>query len=213
MKKLGDRLRDRIWQKFHPLFGPDLKIGFETTFPKGTVLNLDPLYREHGLVHDPPKEKVVRIYEPARVSGSCCNSEKAQILFVPVSQKGVRYRRLVFARKIGDDRQSCRWMIFGRHAEVTPFGFDSWNSKNQRYLALAYPGADGEFAPTFVKIQDVNRGFVYLKLGAYDDEVQVLFSADRVDENIVPEHLRLVTPEKSQEKILLTTTLATATVR
>lgn len=201
-------MSERIWNKFHPIFGPDLKVGFETTFPKGAVLDLDPLYRRSGLVHEPPKEKVVRIYDPARVMGSCCDGgKKAQILFVPVSRKGALFRRLVFARKIGDDRRPFVWLTFGRHAEVTPFGFDSWNSRDQRYLALAYPGADGEFAPTFVKIQDVNRGFVYLKLGAYDDEVQVLFSADRVDENIVPKHLRLAPPEKSQEKVPLTATV------
>ncbi|MFH1392998.1 MAG: hypothetical protein ABIG73_01265 [Patescibacteria group bacterium] len=184
------KLNKRVWNKFHSIFGPDLKVGFETTFPKGAVLNLDPLYEKSGLVHKPPKENVVRVYEPARVSGSCCNGgEKAQILFAPVSQKGARYRRLVFTRKIGDDGQPRRWMTFGRHAEVTPFGFDFWNTKNQKYLALAYPGPSGEFTPTFVKIGSADGDFIYLELGAWDDEVQVLFTADRVNEDAVPKHL------------------------
>ncbi|MEK7195382.1 MAG: hypothetical protein AAB655_01665, partial [Patescibacteria group bacterium] len=177
--------------KFHPIFGPDLKVGFETTFPKGAEpKDLDPLYGRNGLIHDPPSETVVRIYEPARVTGSCLDGEMAQILFVPVSQKGSVFRRLVFARKIGDDGHPRRWMIVARHGEIATFGFDSWNSKNQRYLALAYPGEGSEFVPTYIKIQDVNGGFVYLELGAYDDEVQVLFTARRVNENAVPKLLK-----------------------
>ena len=188
MRKLGER----IWQKFHPIFGPDLKVGFETTFPKGAVpVDLDPLYRRSGLVHDPPSETIVRICEPARITGSCCDGgEKAQVLFVPVPQRGAIFRRLVFARKIGEDGHPRKWMIVARHGEIATFGFDSWNSKNQRYLALAYPGEGSEFVPTYIKIQDVNGGFVYLELGAYDDEVQVLFTACRVNEGKVPKLLK-----------------------
>ncbi|MDO8443441.1 MAG: hypothetical protein Q7S78_00375 [Candidatus Azambacteria bacterium] len=97
---------------------------------------------------------------------------------------------------------------------MTHFGFDSWNSRNQRYLALAYPEQE-EFTPVYVKIQNVGTGgFVYLELWAYDDGVQVLFTARRVNEDTVPEHLLLATPwEKPQEKKPLTATLATASVR
>ena len=184
---------ERVWQKFHPIFGPDLKVGFETTFPRGAVLELDSLYEKSGLIHKPSNETTMRIYEPARVFCSCRDGRMAQVLFVPVSQKGELFRRLVFARKI-EKGQPRRWTVFARHGEVAPFGFDSWNSKNQRYLALAYPGEDDEFVPTFVKIQDIDcGGFVYLELWAYDDEVQILFTARRVNEDAVPEHLLLAT--------------------
>ena len=181
---------ERIWQKFHQIFGSDLKVGFETTFPKGAEpKDLDPLYRKSGLIHDPPSETIARVYEPARVTGSCCDGTDMNILFVPVPQKGSIFRRLVFARKIVDDGHPRRWMTVARHGEVSTFGFDSWNSKNQRYLALAYPGVDGFFAPTYIKIQNVDGSFVYLKIGAYDDEVQVLFTASRVNVSKVPKLL------------------------
>jgi len=189
VRKLGER----IWQKFHPVFGPDLKVGFETTFQKGAVpTDLDPLYEKSGLIHDPPSETVVRICEPARITGSCLDGEKAQILFVPVSRRGAIFRRLIFARKIGGDGHPRRWMTVARHGEIATFGFDSWNSKNQRYLTLAYPGEGDEFVQTYVKIQDenVNGGFVYLELGAWDDEVQVLFTARRVNEDEAPKLLK-----------------------
>ena len=181
---------ERIWQKFHPIFGSDLKVGFETTFPKGAVLELDPLYKKSGLVHEPPSETIVRIYEPARVTGSCLDGKRAQVLFVPVSQKGSVFRRLVFSRKIGDDGHPRRWMTVARHGEIATFGFDSWNSKDQRYLTLAYPGEDGEFQSVYVKIKDVDGSFIYLEFGAWDDEVQVLFTAHRVNENAVPKLLK-----------------------
>jgi len=188
------QLGERIWQKFHPLFGPDLKVGFETTFPKGALpVDLDPLYEKSGLVHKPPNEKTARVYEPARVFCSCCEGRLAQVLFVPVSQKGALFRRLMFTRKI-ENGQPRRWTVAARHGEVAPFGFDSWNSKSQKYLALAYPGTtdNDTFAPAYVKIQNIGcGGFVYLELWAWDDEVQVLFHARRVNEGDVPEHLLL----------------------
>lgn len=188
MKKLSER----VWQKFHPVFGPDLKVGFETTFPRGAVLELDPLYENSGLIHKPPNETTMRIYEPARVIGSCCDGRAVDVLFVPVSQKGSIFRRLMFARKMIYG-QARRWMVVARHGEIATFGFDSWNSKNQRYLSLAYPDQE-EFTPTFVKIQNIGiGGFVYLELWAYDDEVQTLFTARRVNEDAVPEHLLLAT--------------------
>lgn len=184
-------MSERVWNKFHPVFGPDLKVGFETTFPRGAVLDLDPLYEKNELIHKSLNEPLIRVYEPARVMGSCCDGRMANVLFVPVPQKGALFRRLVFARKIDRvTRQARRWMIVARHGEITTFGFDSWNSKNQRYLALAYPGEGGEFVPTYMKIKDVNGGFVYLELGAYDDEVQVLFTAIRVEERKVPKLLK-----------------------
>lgn len=186
---------ERIWQKFHPVFGPDLKVGFETTFPKGAALDLDPLYEKSDLIHKPPNEKTMRVYEPARVFCSCLDGRQAQVLFVPVSQKGALFRRLVFARKIESATQEPRrWMVAARHGEAVHFGFDSWNSKNQRYLALAYPGPDDEFMPTFVKIQNVGGEFIYLEFWVDDDEMQVLFTARRANEDAVPKHLLQAMP-------------------
>ena len=211
---------ERVWQKFHPIFGPDLKVGFETTFPKGTALNdLDPLYEKSELIHKPSNETTVRVYEPARVFCSCFDGRQAQVLFVPVPQKGALFRRLVFARKI-EKGQPRRWMVVARHEEAVPFGFDSWNSKNQRYLALAYPG-DEEFTLTYVKaqvfeeekeegfIRDVSGEFVYLELWVDDDEVQVLFSARRVNEDAVPKHLLQAMPGERRRKVTRATIATT----
>ncbi len=141
---------EKIWNKFHPLFGPDLKVGFETTFPRTAVLDLVPLYKESGLIHEPPtSETVKRIYEPAiKVVGSCLDGEAAQVFFEPVSPTESLFRRLVFARKFEHSAQKPRrWMIVARHGEVSHFGFDSWNSKSQRYLSLAYTGLEENFIP------------------------------------------------------------------
>ena len=86
-------------------------------------------------------------------------------------------------------------MLAARHDEIATFGFDSWNSKNQRYLALAYPGKglDGQFVSVYFKIKN-GEGFAYLEIYALDDECQLLVTARRVDEEIAPEHLQSAMP-------------------
>src|SRR3989344_1967246 len=159
-------MEGKIWSKFHPLFGPDLKVGFETTFPAVTVLDLlDPRYEKNGLIHYQPKKPIVRVCEPAR--------------------------------KIRDDGKPRLWIVAARHGEIATFGFDSWNSNDQRYLALAYPGesVDGQFTPVYFKIQNGKEGFVYLEVWALDDEVQALVIARRIEESAALEHLRSATPD------------------
>ena len=41
-------MEGKIWSKFHPLFGSDLKVGFEMTFSKGAAAldGLNPLYEK-----------------------------------------------------------------------------------------------------------------------------------------------------------------------
>jgi len=191
-------MEERIWNKFHPLFGPDLKVGFETTFRKEVVLDLDPLYEKNGLIHDPPNETVKRVYEPAvKVLGSCLDGEAAQVFFEPVLSAESLFRRLVFMRKIKFSSQGPKqWMVAARHGEVSHFGFDSWNSKDQRYLSLAYMGLNEEFIPVYVKIQDNGGkgGFIYLEVWAWDVESQVLVQARRVDESEAPGLLHLAKP-------------------
>ena len=190
---------ERIWNKFHPLFGPDLKVGFETTFPKATVLSLlDPLYEKSGLVHYSPKESVIRVYEPAvKVLGSCLDGHATQIFFEPVSSDGPLFRRLVFARKFEHSTQKPRrWMAAARHGEVSHFGFDSWNSKSQRYLALAYPGLNEQFIPVYVKIQNRKEGsFVYLEVWAWvNKNDKVVVQGRRVNEEETPKSLHSAMP-------------------
>ena len=184
-------MEERIWNKFHALFGPDLKVGFETTFPKEVVLSLDPLYWESGLVHNPLSEPIKRVYEPAvKILGDCRNGEAVQVFFEPVLPADSLFRRLVFARKVSHHTQKPRhWTVAARHGEFTHFGFDSWNSRNERYLSLAYTGLSEQFVPVYVKIQD-NEGFVYLEMWAWDDELQVLVQARRVSESEAPESLK-----------------------
>ncbi|MDO8743429.1 MAG: hypothetical protein Q7J30_02685 [Candidatus Azambacteria bacterium] len=203
-------MAERIWSKFHPLFGADLKVGFETTFPAVTVLDLlDPLYEKSGLIHYQPKESIVRICEPAtKIVGSCLDNDAAQVLFKPVSSDGPLYQRLVFARKIDHQLQKARrWIVAARYPsayyhEITTFGFDSpLNSNNQRYLPLAYPGRDpdGQFAPVYFKIQNGKEEFIYLETWVLDDLVQVLVTARRVEESKAPEHLRSAVPDEGEE--------------
>ena len=184
-------MEEKIWAKFHPLFGSDLKVGFETTFPKEVILNLNPLYEKSGFIHDSAKESVKRIYEPAvKVLGSCLDSNAAQVFFKPASLDDALFRRLVLTRKIdhrsGKPRQ---WMVVARRGEITHFGFDSWNSKNQRYLFLAYPGLEESFIPVYVKIQEKGGGTVYLEVWAWGENGKVVVQGRRVYEKDVPESL------------------------
>ena len=195
---------EKVWQKFHPVFGSDLKVGFETTFPRNAVLGVDSpdsLYEKNCLIYDSGSGPVKRIYEPAvKIIGSCLDGEAAQVFFEPVSQAGSLFRRLVFARKVEHSTQEPRhWMVAARHSEVAHFGFDSWNSKDQRYLSLAYPGLEEQFKAVYFKIQngkeEKEKSFIYLEVLGLDDEVQVLVVARRVEEKKVPEHLRSAKPE------------------
>ena len=199
-------MTEKTWNKFHPVFGPDLKVGFETTFPRNAASDLGPLYKKSGLIHDPENRPVKRVYEPAtKIVGSCVDGDIAQVFFEPVSQVGSLFRCLVFARKI-EAQGPRRWMVAARHGEIVHFGFDSWNSKDQRYLALAYPGksADGQFMPVYFKIQNGKEGgkeknFVYLEVWCLDDEVQALVVARRIDEKGAPEQLRSAVPDEGTE--------------
>ena len=186
------------WNKFHPIFEPGLKVGFETTFPGATDLDKHPflLYKKLGLIHDPPNESVKRVYEPAvKILGSCLDSNAAQVFFKPASLDGALFRRLVFARKI-DHRSGKprRCMMAARHGELFHFGFDSWNSRSERYLYLAYPGLEESFIPVYVKIQDGKEGsFIYLEVWAWDEGEgkNVVVQARRISEKEAPESLNI----------------------
>jgi len=185
-----------IWNKFHALYGADLKVGFETTFPRTVVLNLYPLYKKSGLIHNHDKEPIKRIYGPAvKILGDCRNGEAAQVFFEPVSQAGLLFRRLVFARKIEHFTQKPRrWMVAARHGEPIHFGFDSWNSRNERYLPLAYPGKSSQFVPVYFKIQTEGGDFVFLEIWAWDDSGKVVVQGRRVSEKEAPESLISASP-------------------
>ncbi|MDP2945926.1 MAG: hypothetical protein Q8N61_00525 [bacterium] len=186
---------ERIWNKFHPLYGPDLKVGLETTFRKDVVLDLDPLYGKSGLIHDSAKESVQRVYEPAvKVLGSCKDGKAVQIFFEPVSSASSLFQRLVFTRKFNPTQKPRCWTVAARHGEVSHFGFDSWNSKDQRYLSLAYPGISGQFIPVYVKIQNGKEGFVYLEVWAWEEDGEVVIQARRVENADVPESLISTNP-------------------
>jgi len=189
------------WNKFHPLFGPDLKVGFETTFPKTADLsNLNPLYSKSGLVYEKPNESVIRIYEPAtEIQGSCLDGEAAQVFFEPVPSNDSFFRRLVFARRVRHRYRARKWqplwMVAARHDEPIPFGFDALYSVNGRYLSLAYPGLEEQFVPVYLKIQDRKGEFVYLEVWAWDErDNKVVVQGRRLTESLVPDILILAEP-------------------
>ena len=188
-------MKERIWNKFHPLFGPDLKVGFETTFPRTVNLDgIEQFYVKSGLVHDPPDEPIIRIYEPAtEILGSCKDGEAAQVFFEPISLNSSLFRRLVFARKVDHRTKKPRhWMVVARHGELFHFGFDSHNSRSEKYLSLAYMGLEESFIPVYVKIQEKGGegGFVYLEVWAWDEKGgRVAVQARRVSKEEVPQSL------------------------
>lgn len=177
----------KFWGKFHPLFESDLKVGFETTFPRGGVKDIDPSYKINGLIHDSAKEPVVRIYEPAvAIIGSCKSSAVAHIYFEPISSDKAKYRRLVFTRNVSR-RTKKPWnrIVAARHGEIEHFGFDSWNSKDERYLSLAYPG--NSFIPVYFKIQ--GNGFAYVEVYAWEKDGKVIIQGRRIVEESAPKVL------------------------
>lgn len=183
------------WNKFHPLFGADLKVGFETTFPRTVASDgIEQFYAKSGLVHNPPDEPIIRVYEPAtEILGSCKEGDAAQVFFEPVSLDGSLFRRLVFARKVDHcTGKPRRWMIAARHGELFHFGFDSQNSRSEKYLSLAYTGLEESFIPVYVKIQEKGEEeeFVYLEVWAWDENGgRVVAQARRVSEEEVPQSL------------------------
>lgn len=190
------------WNKFHAIFGSLLKVGFETTFSKSVVLNLDPLYEKNGMIHKSPREPIIRLYEPAEVLGSCKNGDAVQVFFEPVLLVDPRllteslFRRLVFARKIDLGKH---WMVAARHSdayhsELSHFGFDSWNSRNPRYLPLAYGGVKKEFIPVYFKIQTEGGDFVYLEVWAWDEGKNTVVQALKVSDRKVPKILKSAEP-------------------
>ncbi len=168
---------ERIWHKFHPLYGSNLRVGFETTFPKTADLsNLNPLYSKSGLVYEKPNESVIRIYEPAtNIIGSCEKDEMAQVFFESVSPKPL-FQRLVFFKR------PQKWMIAARHDEPSHFGFNSHNNRNRNgtYLALAYPGLSKIFSPVFIKIQN-GGDFIYLGIWAWNEDKKTVVWARKID--------------------------------
>lgn len=86
-------------------------------------------------------------------------------------------------------------MVAARYGEVSHFGFDSWNSRNEKYLSLAYPGINKQFIPVYVKIQDGKEGFIYLEIWAWDEDGEkIVVQGRRVAENRVPKSLLLAKP-------------------
>jgi len=183
-----------IWNKFHPLFGPGLKVGFETTFLRGTVLTLDQRYKESGLIHEKENEPIKRIYEPAlKVIGCCKDGQGAQVFFEPVSPVESLFRRLVFSRKI-HPRKPHPWTVAARHDEDYDFGFDSVGSWGTKYLSLAYPGQSLEFIPVYFKIENCHD-FVYLEVWAWDEGNKIVVQGRRVSENETPKPLVSAKPD------------------
>lgn len=206
----------RSWDKFHPLFGPDLKVAFETTFERGAVPELDPEYRTNNLVHDNPKEPIVRVYEPAvEVLGSCRDGEAAQVIFVPLASGTARYRRLVYTRKFEWENEAPRrWAVAARHGEGYHFGFDSWNSNHgNKYLPLAYIGILHPecFVPVYLKIED-GESFAYLESWAWNEAAEdgrerVVVQARRVSEEEAPSPLRDAKPGTGESGVVYSTVI------
>lgn len=192
-----------IWQKFHPLYEADLKVGLETVFSRSSIVSLEGFYAAKGMLHQSNNEPIKRLYEPAtKIVGSCVDNGPAAQVFFTLKPLRHLYRRLVFSRKLDESQKPRLWMVAARHGEIASFGFDSWNSKDPRYLALAYPGKnpDGQFTPVYFKIQrkEEEKSFIYLEVWSLDDEAQALVCARRIDEKDAPEHLRTATPDSGE---------------
>ncbi|QQG45605.1 MAG: hypothetical protein HYW89_01635 [Candidatus Sungiibacteriota bacterium] len=183
-----------IWLKFPgEIFGPDLKVALETTFPKDVVPQPNPLVSVPASI--PPMDyhddRVARYYHPAYEIGPDVGG---RLIFVPrFTEESKLLRRLVFRRKM-DNRDPQRGrldMMLAREGEEKPFGFSCWkrgDKGNPTYVALDFCSKTSEFVPVFVRIEQ--RMPVFLKIEAEEITEGVLVSSKVVSSAEVPESLQ-----------------------
>lgn len=185
------------WLKFPgELFGVDLKVALESTYPKGHETTANPFVHPPRLV---PSEMffrdttIDRYYHPAVAR---MNEDGVRtVLFVPrFTKDGECFKRLVFRRKMRRDDPECgRYgMMFGRHEEEFPFGFSCWKAGdkgNSGYVSLAYPGIASEFVPVFARVE-TSPMTTFLKIEAEDIEHGVLVTCVTAPVTEVPENLK-----------------------
>lgn len=190
------------WEKFPgEIYGPDLKVALESTFPIEIVPQLNP----HVI---PPKllpkgmdfgdEYRCRYYNPAIIRHSEIGSEieiGSKVLFVPrFTKDGELFRRIVFRRKMlpGFPNEGRKQMMLARFGEKEPFGFSCWKEGDRGtagYVSLAFPGKSETFIPVFLRIDEYTDP-VFLKIEAREFKNGVLVLSYSVDRDEIPEHLK-----------------------
>lgn len=190
------------WEKFPgEIYGPDLKVALESTFPREIAPQSNPCVI-------PPKslpkgmdfedEHRCRYYNPAipdRPKSVYEMKTGSKILFVPrFTKDGELFRRIVFRRKMlpGFPNEGRKQMMLARFGEKEPFGFSCWKEGDRgtaRYVSLAFPGKSETFIPVFLRIDEYPNP-VFLKIEAREVENGVLVLSRDASRDEIPEHLK-----------------------
>jgi len=187
--------KDIRWQKFPgQIYGLDLKVALESTFPKELLAQLTPsLIQPKSLPQGMnfENEYVIRYYHPA-ISKEL--DKGREILFMPrFTKEGELFRRLVFRRKMIPDfpNEGRMQMMLARFGEDKPFGFSCWeegDKGNAAYVSLAFPGKSGDFVPVYARIEEYPTP-VFLKIEAEETTEGVLVCSRAISPEEVPPHL------------------------
>lgn len=188
----GMRARLLQWSKFPAeLYGADLKVALESTFPKGLMPIPNPqATAPKSIPADMTYESqnITRYYHPAFGGDS-------EIIFVPrLTRDGELFRRLMFRRKMSRENphEGRMEMRMARFGEEKPFGFSCWKQGDPGspgYVALAYPGMTPKFVPVYVRIESFPLP-AFLKIEAEDVDAGVCVRVTNVTSEEVPPTLR-----------------------
>lgn len=185
------------WRKWHPSGDDAILIAFQRLYSPQQLPTIPEEYRKRNMSHeDRDRSGVVvlrHLYMPAYENGAII----FPLLDSSFAEVGAR---IEFKRNFGDRRR--HFMTAGRfpsddRLEISAFGFDSDNDKGKHrdYLALAFPGIDGTFAPVFMKVLTVGEETShYLKISAkvFTDRKVARVECVAVGEDEAPEILRVV---------------------
>ena len=193
-------------QKFHRLYGRDLAVALEATFPGDVKIKMLRKFKfpVPALIYPAPeircqKEQVRRVYCPAVAEGDMAEQTEGSIIFLPwVDESEVLFHRLVLRLRPGGSEggknKKFRWLKFGRFGEDSAFGFNT-TTDGTPFINLDFLSQRAEeFVPLYAKVHDGGSGFVCFKISAETCEEAVTLNVRRVTEAEIPPHLAETKP-------------------
>jgi hypothetical protein len=175
--------------KYHPFWGDNLKVAFESVFDRDAVMDeIEPAFRPdiNTCMHVNADSK--KIYHAAIVS-DLMNTDSAQIRFLQWADLSqARGFRVCFrAKHIRADRAAPKLLfkdvLFGRFGEEKPWSFERGPFMNLEAFTYKDP-----FKTLYVKILEGGE-VVYIQVDMEIREGTFVLTARKVGQDEVPEHL------------------------
>jgi len=138
------------WQKFHPLFGNDLRVALSLEVPVGLEKEISP---QDGLVQSKTTDlihrngTVIRYSYPAVVEGNILIADKGEIKFINWLNYGIVSDDFKYGLTLWAKNSKNLRILFGRHGEERAFSF---GERYHIHLALQNKVVKA-FNPVFVK--------------------------------------------------------------